>query len=69
MRYTLVVKAWAKSWREKAAEKDVRRYNAGRTYLVCLLAVLVFRLAFETVCPVHFLCFMISAIDEHALGV
>jgi hypothetical protein len=31
--------------------------------------VLVFRLALEPVCPVHLLCFVISAIDEHARGV
>jgi hypothetical protein len=31
--------------------------------------VLVFRLALEPVCPVHLLCFVISAIDEHACRV
>ena len=39
-----------------------------RSYLVCLLAVFVFYLALEAVCPVHFLCFVISTIQEHALG-
>jgi hypothetical protein len=41
----------------------------GIPYLVRLLAVLVFRLALEPVCPVHFLCLVISAIDEHACGI
>lgn len=44
-------------------------YDGIRTYFVRLLAVLVLGLAFEPVCSVHFLCFVISAIEEHVLGV
>ena len=40
--------------------------RSGISYLIRLLAVLVFRLALEPVCPVHLLCLVISAIDEHA---
>jgi len=69
MGYILVVNTWANSWRKDATEKDVQLYYVIRTYFVSLLAVLVLRLALEPVCPVHILCFVISAIDEHVLGV
>ena len=64
-----VVNTWANSWRRNETEKDVLTIRPGTTYLVRLLAVLVFRLTLEPVCPVHFLCLVISAIDEHACGI
>jgi hypothetical protein len=41
------------------------------TNIVSHFAVLVLRLALalEPVCPVHLLCLVITAIDEHACGV
>ncbi len=64
-----MVNTWEKSWRRDASERDVLRTRLGTTYLVSLLAMLVFRLALEPVCPVHLLCFVISTIDKHACGV
>jgi hypothetical protein len=49
--------------------RGVLTIRPGITYLVRLLAVLVFGLALEPVCPVHLLCLVISAIDEHACGI
>jgi hypothetical protein len=49
--------------------RDVLTIRPCTTYLVRLLAVLVLCLALEPVCPVHLLCLVISAIEEHACGI
>lgn len=54
---------------KEQAEKHDRTIRPGIPYLVRLVAVFVFCLALEPVCPVHLLCLVISAIDEHACGI
>ena len=38
-------------------------------YLVRLFPVFVFCFALEAIAPVHVLCFMVSTVEVHALGV
>jgi hypothetical protein len=54
---------------EEKCEKYVLTIRLSIPHLVRLIAVLMFRLALKPVCPVHLLCLVISAIDEHACRV